>query len=195
MIIEWNGMECEDSILKSLIILVSDVSKNGRHIYAWNINLQTILHTDFSWQYLNESGSSTFWRFGISKCNQYPIISSTFQYHWTRTIETIRFRIDGCKVWKIYILSFRIISVLPCIINEQDLSLLPPRADQPSWIDCNDGRSRSITSFSFIQYFRFLLISTHKMHESLKQWIVDLEDLFIQIVNISSIPRITNEHE
>ena len=33
MIFERNGMECVDPILESLINLVSDVSKNGRHIY------------------------------------------------------------------------------------------------------------------------------------------------------------------
>ena len=195
MIIEWNGMECVDPILESLINLVSDVSKNGRHIYEWNTIIQTILDTDFFWQYLNESGRLTNWRFGISECYQYIVFGHTFQCHWTRPIETICFRIDGCQIRKIYILSFRLISLLLRIITEQELSLLPPRADQPSWIDCNDGRSRSIISFRFTQYYRFLLISTHKMHETLKQWIVDLEDLFIQIFNAISIPRITNELE
>ena len=60
-------------------------------------------------------------------------------------------------------------------------------------MDCNDGRSIQIISFTFIQYLRLLLIQIRGMHHHLVQWIVDLEDLFIQIVDISSILRITNE--
>ena len=55
-------------------------------------------------------------------------------------------------------------------------------------MDRNDGRSIQIISFEFILYFRLLLIMTDKILDHLMKWIVDLEDLFIQIFNIISIP-------
>ena len=60
-------------------------------------------------------------------------------------------------------------------------------------MDCNDGRSITIISFKFIQYFRLLLISIDRMHDHPMQWIVDLEDLIITIFNNIAIPRITKE--
>ena len=103
--------------------------------------------------------SLTFWRFGISKYHQYSIFRNTFQCHWTRIIETTSSRIvNGCQIWKIYIQSFRIISLLLRIINEHESSFLPQSAYQPSVMDCNDGRSIQIISFKFIHYFRLLLI-------------------------------------
>ena len=89
--------------------------------------------------------------------------------------------------------SFRVISLVLCIIHEYKPSSLPWSELLPSVMDCNDGRSIQIISFNFIQYFRLLLIRIHRMHKHPMYWIVDLEDLIIQIFNISSIPRITNE--
>ena len=54
----------------SIIDLLLDfdkISENGRNIYEWNQINQTILEIDFDRTFLNESGSLTFWRFGISK--------------------------------------------------------------------------------------------------------------------------------
>ena len=83
-----------------------------------------------------------------------------------RTIETRSFRIDGCQIWKIYIQSFQIISLLLRIINEHDeSSLFPLSAPSPSVMDCNDGRSIQIISFEFIQYFRLLLIRNIGMRD------------------------------
>ena len=97
MIIERTGMKCVDPMLE--LLLDSDtISENGRNIYEWNQINQTILEIDFDWTYSNESsGSSTFWRFGISKHHQYSIFRNTFQCHWIRIFETTSFRIDnGC---------------------------------------------------------------------------------------------------
>ena len=83
----------------SIIDLLLDLDKpgeNGRNTYAWNQINQTMLEIDFDRTFLNGRGSSTFWRFGISKYDQYSIVRNTFQCHWTRIIETPSFRIDGC---------------------------------------------------------------------------------------------------
>ena len=72
------------------------ISENGRNIYEWNQINQTILEIDFDRTFSNESGSSTFWRFGISKYDQYSIFRNTFQCYWTRFFETIPSIIDGC---------------------------------------------------------------------------------------------------
>ena len=72
-------------------------SENGRNIYEWNQINQTILDIDFDWTLSNESGRSTFWRFGISRSNQYSIFQNTFQSHWTRIPETHSIWTDnGC---------------------------------------------------------------------------------------------------
>ena len=71
-----------------------------------------------------------------------------------------------------------IISLLLRIVNEHDESFhLPSSAHLPSVMDCNDGRSITIISFEFIQYFQLLLMRNHGMHNHLMKWIVDLEDL------------------
>ena len=89
---------------------------------------------------------------------------NTFQCHWSRICETLTFRTNRCKNWKIYILSFPIILLLLRIVNEQVLIYsLPLRAYLPSRMNCNDGRSIQIISFEFIQYFRLLLIRIHRM--------------------------------
>ena len=50
------------------------------------------------------------------------------------------------------------------IFREHDLSLcLPQSAHLLSVMDCNDGRSTSVISFTFIQYFQLLLIRIHEM--------------------------------
>ena len=54
-----------------------------------------LLEIDFDRTYSNETGSLTYWRFGISKYDQYSIFENTFQCHWTSIIETILWRIDG----------------------------------------------------------------------------------------------------
>ena len=109
-------------------------------------------------------GSLTFRRFGISKYDQYSIFRYTFQFHYTRITETTLFRIDnGCQIWKIYIHSFQIISLVLRIINEHESSSLPSSAFLPSVMDCNDGRSIQIISFQFIQYSRLLLIRNDRM--------------------------------
>ena len=100
---EWKQINYVDSILESLIDLDTP-SENGRNIYEWNQINQTILDIDFLRTSWNESGRLTFWRFGISRSNQYSIFQNTFQSHWTRFIETTskRIRIDnGCQIWKI----------------------------------------------------------------------------------------------
>ena len=89
----------------SIIDLLLDfdtISENGRNIYEWNQINQTILEIDFDWTLWNEPGSLTFWRFGISKHDQYSIFRNTFQCHWTRIIETKQCRINGFKLWQIY---------------------------------------------------------------------------------------------
>ena len=100
---EWKQINYVDSILESLIDL-DKIIENGRNIYEWNQINQTILDIDFIWTNQNELGSLTFWRFGISRSNQYSIFQNTFQCHNTRITETtsIRIRIDnGCQIWKI----------------------------------------------------------------------------------------------
>ena len=72
------------------------ISENGRNIYEWNQINQTILEIDFDRTSSNELGSLTFWKFGISKYDQYSIFRNTFQCHGTSKIETISSRIDGC---------------------------------------------------------------------------------------------------
>ena len=57
---------------------------------------QTILEIDFDRTHSNDRGSSTFWRFGISKYYQYSIFRNTFQCHYTRIIETKSFRSYWC---------------------------------------------------------------------------------------------------
>ena len=90
--------------------------------------------------------------------------------------------------------SCRIISLLLRIINEHDPSFNDPMSvNIPSVMDCNNGRSKEIISIEFIQYFQILLSRNFHLHDVLMKWIVDLEDLIIQIFNIDSIPRITNE--
>ena len=84
-------------------------------------------------------------------------------------------------------------SLLLRIVNKLTILGLPYSAPLPSWMDCNEGRSIQIISFKFILNFRLLLIWIHGMLHYLLLWIVGLEDLFIQISNFSSIPRITNE--
>ena len=150
----------------------------------WNELNQSILEIDFDWTFWNERGSLTFRRFGISKYHQCSILRNTFQCYRTRIKETISFRIDngceiwkiyiqsfriislvlldnGCEIWKIYIQSFRIISLVLRIVNEHDESCLPFSAQLPSVRDCNDGRSIQIISFTFIQYFQLLLRKNH----------------------------------
>ena len=100
MIIERSGMEwneCVDPMMELLIDL-DKISENGRNIYEWNQINQTILEIDFDRTSWNEKeGRLTFWRFGISKYDQYSIFRNTFQCHWTRKKEIISFRIvNGC---------------------------------------------------------------------------------------------------
>ena len=70
----------------------------GTNVYESNqlIN-QAILDIDFDRAFRNGRLQSvenwTFWRFGISKCDQYSIVRNTFQCQWTRIKETIPFRI------------------------------------------------------------------------------------------------------
>ena len=85
------------SIIDLLLDLVDKPGENGRNIYKWNQINQTILEIDFDRTFRNELGRLTFWRFGISKYDQYSIFKNTFQCHWTRIPETATFRIDdGC---------------------------------------------------------------------------------------------------
>ena len=80
MIIERSGMEwneCVDPIME-LLPDFDTISENGRNIYEWNQINQTILEIDFDRTTLNEYGSLTFRRFGISKYDQYSIFRNTF---------------------------------------------------------------------------------------------------------------------
>ena len=63
--------------------------------------------------------------------------------------------------------SFRINSFILRSVNEQELPSIPSSAHGPSRMDCNDGRSRSIISFKFIQYFLLLLRRNNRMHDHL----------------------------
>ena len=132
---------------------------------------QSILEIDFDWTSWNgrvpSVGNLTFWRFGISKHHQYSIFRNTFQCHWTRIFETTLHRINGFKLWKIYIHSFRITSIIPLNVNEQESLYFPRSAYSPRLMDCNDGRSIQIISFKFIQYFPLLLIRNQGMHHHL----------------------------
>ena len=112
-----------------------------------------------------DPGKTTLWRFGISKYDHYSTFLITFQCHGTRIFETPTFGFDGCQIWKIYIPSFPIISLVLRIINEHDKSSSLPLSEfRPSVMDCNDGRSIQIISFEFIQYSRLLLIRNIGMH-------------------------------
>ena len=89
------------SIIDLLLDLMDKISENGWNIYEWNQINQTILEIDLDRTHWNgrvrSVGNSTFWRFGISKYDQYSIFRNTFQCHWTRIFETTSFRIDnGC---------------------------------------------------------------------------------------------------
>ena len=86
------------SIIDLLLDLMDKISENGRNIYEWNQINQTLLEIDFDRTYWNGRSRLTFWRFGISKDDQYSIVRNTFQCHWTRTNEiTSPSRIDdGC---------------------------------------------------------------------------------------------------
>ena len=64
--------------------------------------------------------------------------------------------------------SFPINSLILRSVNEvEPSSALPTSASKPSRMDCNDGRSTSIISFEFIQYFQLLLIRIYQMHDYL----------------------------
>ena len=93
-------------IIDLMLDSVDTISENGRNIYEWNQINQTILEIDFDWTFWNgraqSVGNLTFWRFGISKYDQYSIFRNTFQCHWTRTTKTISFRINGFKLRQIY---------------------------------------------------------------------------------------------
>ena len=109
MIIERSGMEwneCVDPMMELLLLDLDKISENGRNIYEWNQINQTILEIDFDRTFWNgrvqSVGNLTFWRFGISKYDQYSIVRNTFQCHWTRFIETTPCRINGFKLWQIY---------------------------------------------------------------------------------------------
>ena len=96
MIIERNGMECWDPSLELLFDLVDKISKNRWNIYKWNQFDQTILDIDFDWTLWNEIYLLTYWRFGISKYDQYSIFRNTLKCQYTKTIKIVYFRIDGC---------------------------------------------------------------------------------------------------
>ena len=64
------------SIIDLLLDLMDKISENGRNIYEWNQIKQSILEIDFDRTFLNDQGRSTFWRFGISKYDQYSEILS-----------------------------------------------------------------------------------------------------------------------
>lgn len=88
---QWRITEQIKSNQIKIIDLMLDfdkISENGRNIYESNQINQTILEIDFDRTCRNESGSLTFWRFGISKYYQYSIFRNTFQCHYTRIIET-----------------------------------------------------------------------------------------------------------
>ena len=77
-----NEVECVDPMLELLLDL-DKISENGRNIYEWNQNNQTILEIDFDRTLRNETGSSTFRRFGISKYDQYSeILSNVTVWGW-----------------------------------------------------------------------------------------------------------------
>ena len=74
-------MKCVDPMLELLSLDLYKISENGRNIYEWNQNKQTILEINFDWTSSNERryqspGRLTFWRFGISKYDQYSEILS-----------------------------------------------------------------------------------------------------------------------
>ena len=81
------------------------------------------------------------------------------------------------------------ISILLFIFNEQ--SSLPARANEPSLMEFNFGRS-IIHSFKSFKYLILLLRMIHEMHDHLIQSNSNVEDLFINNI-ISIIPFITNE--
>ena len=118
--------------------------------------------------HLNELGRLTFWRFGISKCDQDSLFRITFQCHWTRITETRSIRIDGCQIWKIYIQLLRINSLLLRISNEHTKSVTPQQEYSPNSIKRSDGRSIEIILVEFIQYFQLWLIRNQRMFDNLK---------------------------
>ena len=71
-----------------LMLDLDTISENGRNIYESNQINQTILEIDFDRTYQNELSRLTFWRFGISKYDQYSIFRNTCQCHYMRIIET-----------------------------------------------------------------------------------------------------------
>ena len=131
-------------------------------LYLWI----PILFTIGLFTLINEPGRLTFLRFGISICNQYSIFRYTFQFYCSRIFKTFSTQIHyGFQIWKIYIQSFQINSLILRIVNEHDSSFLIPWSEHlPRSIDCNDGRSISIISLKFIQYFRLLLIMINGMY-------------------------------
>ena len=122
-----------------------------------------ILEIDFDSTCPKALSRLRFLIFGISKYNQYSQFRTTLQGNWTRIIETISIWPDGCKIWKIYTQSCRIIAFKLRNIKEQDSLSLPVSVSCPSLMDCNDGRSTSINSFTFYQYFQLLSISNNGM--------------------------------
>ena len=83
-------------IIDLMLDFLDKISENGRNIYESNQINQTILEIDFDRTFRNESGSLTFWRFGISKYYQYSIFRNTFQCHYTRITETNSYRSYWC---------------------------------------------------------------------------------------------------
>ena len=79
-------------IIDLMLDLVDKISENGRNIYESNQINQTILEIDFDRTFSNESGSSTFWRFGISKYYQYSIFRNTCQCHYMAIIKTASYK-------------------------------------------------------------------------------------------------------
>ena len=75
---------------------------------------------DLDWTRLNESGSLTVLRFGISI--QYPIIQyQTRKSNKTRLIETISISIrsDQIQMWKIYYSFIQIIQILDITVDKE----------------------------------------------------------------------------
>ena len=85
------------------------------------------------------------------------------------------------------------ISILLCIINEQDELSLPLSALLPRLIEFKCGRSINYSFISF-KYLISLLIKNYRMPNHLIQSNSNVEDLFISNI-ISIIPFITNEDQ
>ena len=127
---------------------------------------KAILVIDFDWTFWNDPGSLTVWRFGIPNSinpQSWDILSNVTLRGYEK-LPSYKIMVIDFRLGRSIFNHFRSIFILR-IVNEHDsLRLFPWSVYLSSWMDRNDGRSRLIRLFKFIQHFQSLCVRNHKMH-------------------------------